>query len=92
MLIMDRLNTKDMVERRHWHIDDGVQCVLCPTHSREDRDHLFFTCNFSQRVWNYLQIDWGLGNTMSEIAIHARRDFAKPFLLRWFSLHAGISG
>ena len=50
MLIMDRLNTKDMVERRHWHIDDGVNCVLCPTHTRENRDHLFFNCNFSQRV------------------------------------------
>ena len=24
ILIMDRLNTKDMVERRHWHMDDGV--------------------------------------------------------------------
>ena len=57
MLIMDRLNTKDMVERRHWHIHDGVNCVLCPTHTREDRDHLFFNCNFSQRVWSFLQID-----------------------------------
>lgn len=42
MLIMDRLNTKDMVERRHWHLDDGVNCVLCPLHTREDSNHLFF--------------------------------------------------
>lgn len=61
MLIMDRLNTKDMLDRRHWNIEDGINCVLCPTHTREDRDHLFFKCNFSVRVWNYLQITWPLG-------------------------------
>ena len=76
---MDRLNTKDMVERIHWHIDDGVHYVLCPTQTREDRDHLFFTSNFSQRVWNFLQIDWGSGDSMADIVVHAKRDFAKPF-------------
>ena len=54
MLIMDRLNTKDMVDRRHWHMDDGVTCRLCPLQVRETRDHLLFNCNFSVRVWNYL--------------------------------------
>ena len=43
MLIMDRLNTKDMVERRQWHLDDGVNCVICPLQARETRDHLFLT-------------------------------------------------
>ena len=72
---MDRLNTKDMVERRQWHLDDGVNCVLCPLQARETRDHLFFNCNFSVRVWNYLQIDWSSGVSMTELAIHARRIF-----------------
>ena len=44
---MDRLNTKDMVERRHWHIEDGISCVLCHLQVREDRDHLFFNYPFS---------------------------------------------
>ena len=79
MLIMDRLNTKDMVERRHWHMEDGVHCRLCPLQVRETRDHLFFNCNFSVRVWNYLQIDWPAGNSMSDVAIQARNDFDKPF-------------
>ena len=52
MLIMDRLNTKDMVDRRHWHMNDGVYCKLCPVQTRETRDHLFFNCNFSVRVQN----------------------------------------
>ena len=79
MMIMDRLNTKDMVERRHWHIEDGTTCVLCHLQVREDMDHLFFNCLFSQRVCNFLQIDWSQGNTMTEIVVNARRDFNKPF-------------
>ena len=80
MLIMDRLNTKDMVERRHWHLEDGVNCVLCPVQARETRDHLFFNCNFSIRVWNYLQIDWSSGDLMSAMVSNASRSFRKPFL------------
>ena len=76
---MDRLNTKDMVERRHWHMEDGVHCRLCPLQTRETRDHLFFNCNFSVRIWNYLQIDWSAGNSMSDLVIQARRSFDKPF-------------
>ena len=79
MLIMDRLNTKDMVERRHWHLEDGVNCVLCPLQTRETRDHLFFNCNFSVRVWNYLQIDWSSGDSMADLVINASRSFRKPF-------------
>ena len=79
MLIMDRLNTKDMVDRRHWHMDDGATCRLCPLQVRETRDHLFFNCNFSVRVWNYLQIDWSAGTSMSDLVIQARRSFDKPF-------------
>ena len=79
MLIMDRLNTKDMVERRHWHMDDGVFCLLCSLRTRETRNHLFFECNFSVRIWNYLQITWSPGNDMSDIVLQAKQDFAKPF-------------
>ena len=57
LLLMDRLNTRDMVQRRHWIIQDDT-CVLCHCALHEDRAHLFFACNFSQRVWNYLGISW----------------------------------
>jgi hypothetical protein len=29
--------------------------------SLEDGQHIFFSCNFSARVWNYLQIGFGGG-------------------------------
>ena len=93
MLIMDMLNTKDMVERRHWHLDDGVNCLLCPLRTRETRNHLFFECNFSVRIWNYLQITWSPGDDMSAIVMQAKQDFLLSlFLLKLFLLLAGTYG
>src|SRR4051812_17787708 len=76
---MDRLNTKDMIIRKHWNIEDGPECVLCPTQHLETRDHLFFQCNSSIRIWTYLQIDWTLGSDMVQVAKAAREAFNKPF-------------
>jgi hypothetical protein len=79
LLINDRLNTRDMLRRRQCNVTNVYDCVLCPTYAVEDWMHLFFYCNFSQRVWNYLQISWGIGPTMESILFQARRDFEKPF-------------
>src|SRR3954465_14914446 len=79
VVIMDCINTKDMILRRHWHIQDGPECVLCRTQHLETRDHLFFKCNFSVRVWAYLQIDWNNGSDMVHIAKRARESFQKLF-------------
>jgi hypothetical protein len=56
LLLSDRLNTRDMLQCRHWHVTETYDCVLCSGQHRETRDHLFFNCQFSMRVWNYLQI------------------------------------
>ena len=80
LLLMDRLNTRDMMQRRHWIIQDDT-CVLCHLASHEDRAHLFFACNFSQRIWNYLGISWNPqpDQTTFDMASDARRDFGHPF-------------
>jgi hypothetical protein len=44
LLFCDRLNTCDMLDRRHCaKEDDDLTCVLCDTGQRETRLHLFFT-------------------------------------------------
>ena len=82
-----------MLLRRHWHIEDGPECVLCPTQHLESRDHLFFQCNFSVRIWNYLQIEWNGGSNMVDIAQAARRGIQQPFFLEvvfvaWWNIWA----
>jgi hypothetical protein len=81
LLLNDRLNTRDMLQRRNWHVTDETHCVLCPARIYEDRLHLFFQCNFSQRIWCYLQIDWSLSQDLQTAASMARADFGKPFFM-----------
>ena len=92
LLVSDRLNTRDMLRRRHWNVTEELHCVMCPTHETEDWMHLFFHCSFSMRVWNYLQIQWEDGGSFEEVFKSARSRFRQPFLLKWSSLRAGTSG
>jgi hypothetical protein len=73
LLVSDRLNTKDMLKRRNWKVTDVYHCVLCPGRVSEDWMHLFFDCNFSRRIWAYLQIDWSVGQTMEEKFYNAKK-------------------
>ena len=80
LLFFDRLNTKDLLVRRHWHdVKDDNLCVLCHQQIYEDQLHLFFSCNFSARIWNYLQIDWSRDSDVQQCISLARRRFAKVF-------------
>jgi hypothetical protein len=81
LILQDRLNTRDLLMRRHWHVSDDVHCVLCPLGTYEDRIHLFFECNFSRRVWTYLQIDWISNDDLQTVMQAARRSFGKPFFM-----------
>ena len=81
LLLRDRLNMKDMLKRRHWNVAQDDFCVLCPLRAYEDRQHLFFTCNFSQRVWNYLQIQWIVNDNIQVVLAHARRSFGHVFAM-----------
>jgi hypothetical protein len=81
LLISDRLNTRDLLKRRHWQVTEEEHCVLCPGRVYEDRIHLFFECNFSVRIWNYLQIEWVGNDDMQHVLAGARKSFSKPFFM-----------
>jgi hypothetical protein len=42
LLLVDRLNTRDMLRRRHKHLEEGYSCVLCSDQVDETSIHLFF--------------------------------------------------
>jgi hypothetical protein len=83
LLLRDRLNTCDMLQRCHWNVTDDTHCVLCLTKAYEDRVHLFFECNYSARIWNYLQVDWnGHGSLDIQFLIgQSKRSFGQPFFM-----------
>jgi hypothetical protein len=81
LVLRDRLNTRDLLQRRHWHVTDDTHCELCAARSYEDRVHLFFDCNFSRRIWSYLQVDWIPGDNVQDLVVAARCSFNKPFFM-----------
>jgi hypothetical protein len=59
------------IVRRHWKVTDDKHCMLCVTRAYEDRTHLFIDCNFSKRVWAYLQVDWSMSDDVQSIVAAA---------------------
>jgi hypothetical protein len=55
LLMMDRLNTRDLMIRKHWHLDSAPVCVICTEGTLEMRDHLFFECDFAHQCWGVLK-------------------------------------
>ena len=56
LMLMDRINTRDVLHRRHCNIGDYYSCLLCPNNILEDRSHLMFHYPFSQQCWRILGI------------------------------------
>jgi hypothetical protein len=81
LVLRDRINTRDLIQRRHWHVTDDTHCELCPGHIYEDRAHLFFECNFSVRIWNYLQITWQSNDDLQAVVSAAKNGFGQPFFM-----------
>ena len=82
LLLYDRLNTKDLLIRRHWGSpQEDNSCVLFHSHALEDRLHLFFTCNFSCRIWKYLQIDWRASGSLHHCLQQVKASFGQPFFM-----------
>ena len=48
LLLHDRLNTRNMLKRRHYNIGDDLNCLLCWQNIEEMVDHMIFTYPFSR--------------------------------------------
>jgi hypothetical protein len=78
LFLVDRLNTRDMMDRRQWHLDSGFNCVMCSSSKRETRDHLFFNCSFARKCWSKLSITWSSSNGMTTMFEQAKQSFSGP--------------
>jgi hypothetical protein len=56
LILVDRLNTKTMLQRRHLNVQDGIACIMCSNGEQETIEHLFFSCSFAQTCWAKLRI------------------------------------
>jgi len=47
LILMDRFNTRDMLQRRNFNVQPNIHCVMCNDQAGEDLAHLFFDCPFA---------------------------------------------
>jgi hypothetical protein len=81
LVLRDHINTRDLLQRHYWHVTDDTHYELCPGHIYEDRAHLFFDCNFSVRIWNYLQIPWHSNDDLQAVVLTAKHGFGQLFFM-----------
>ena len=58
LLLLDRLNTRNMLKPRHYNIGEVFDCLLCGQQIEETVDHMIFTCPFSKACWERIDIAW----------------------------------
>ena len=81
LLLVDRLNTKTMLTRRHIHVHEDNLCVLCDSDEEETIDHLFFTCPFATQCWNRLGFTWDNTLNLGDRIVQARNTHNMQFFM-----------
>ena len=81
LVLMNRLNTKTMLRRRHLNIQDDVLCVMCNQGADEDIDHLFFTCPFVVQCWTSINFSWDVSLPLAERLMRANEVHALDFFV-----------
>ena len=59
LMLNDRVNTRDLLLRRHFNIGENHNCPLCHMEALETNTHLFYECPFAAKCWEVVGIDWG---------------------------------
>jgi hypothetical protein len=74
LLLQDRLNTRDLLARKKFNIPSHY-CALCEDANVEDFIHLFFACDFSQRFWWNLNLEWNTELPIFDMILDGKRRF-----------------
>lgn len=84
LLLTDRLNTRNMLERRHYNIGNNFNCILCDLPIEEDISHMIFQCQFSKLCWTKQGIHWTVQDSDLTMIENAKLAWAKPQFMSIF--------
>lgn len=79
LLLMNRHNTKELLQKKNFVIQGGIHCVMCNSMVTENMLHLFFSCPFAQQCWQKTGIHWNLGMNHMSMIISAYKQFPHRF-------------
>jgi len=86
LLLNDRLNTRDMLRRRHQVLEEGYQCVMHQQNIDETLHLLFFYCSSSQSRWFAVGIQWDMQGDLEQLLIHQKQNFSGPMFMDLFMI------
>lgn len=89
LLLVDRLNTRNMLRRRHFVVtDNDYKCVLCAARPEETLTHLFFSCPFTAECWSTLGIAWPNLDERFSLLHEGKRAWGRPMFMEVFVVAA----
>lgn len=88
LLLSDRLNTRNMLKRRHCNIGNNLDCLLSANHTEETVEHLFFHCSFSAECWQKLGICWAAQGDRLQLIEQAKTAWRRPMFMDIFLVAA----
>lgn len=88
LILMDRLNTKDMLARRHFNVQPDNLCVLCSRREEETIQHLFFHCPFAKWCWSKIGMVWVQDDNIHRRIIASRFQASQRYFMEIFLIAA----
>ena len=88
LLFSNRLNTRNLLRRKHFVIQGSFNCPMCQQNVEETVEHLFFHCPFGAPCWEKLDITWGPQVNRLDLVAAAKRNHTKPMFMETFMLGA----
>jgi hypothetical protein len=81
LVLVDMLNTKSTLRRRHLHNQNSILCVMCNDGEEETIEHLFFACPFAQECWGILNFVWDGSLQLMDRLVHGNLVHNLPFFV-----------
>jgi hypothetical protein len=78
LMLVDRINTRDMLRRRNMDIGSVFSCMLCDTGLDETRNHLFFCCPFSSSCWSEIGMNLCTDMHLGPMLADGKQRWARP--------------
>ena len=78
LILLDQLNTRNMLVRRHFNVQPNALCVMCQN-GEETINHPFFDCSFDRRCWDKLGIIWRQEDDIHRRFLASRQQSSLPF-------------
>jgi hypothetical protein len=88
LVLSDRLNTRNMLRRRHCYLNTGYNCMMCTNPPEETIEHMLFACPFSALCWEKTGMLWHSTGDRRTVIQRGKELWQKPLFMEIFLISA----